>query len=335
MRLCEKCGLEQPEDRFIQVSSPFFYEGRTPICSRCLTHLVELEPDNIWGAVDKVCQWINVPFVPKKFQEIKDQNPLNYLKVYCELFLSKDYKGLEWGAYYQEFKKLRDKGTLEDELPLISEAHRRELETKWGPNYDDDALNYLENLYNGLLATQNVNGALQTDQALKICKISYELDNRIRGGTDFDKILSAYDKLVKTAEFTPKNAKNINDFDSIGEIMKWLEKRGWKNPYYTNVPKDIVDETIQNIQSFNQRLYTNESGIGEEITRRLQALKDVKVQEENAFSEKSSYDLDNYENAGYEQLFAEDEDLGFAADLDDNGLTDADDVPFTMSTEVK
>ena len=63
--------------------------------------------------------------------------------------------------------------------------------------------------------------------------------------------MTAYDKLVKTAEFTPKNAKNINDFDSIGELIAWMEKRGWKNPYYDDVPKDIVDETMQNIQAFN------------------------------------------------------------------------------------
>jgi len=42
-------------------------------------------------------------------------------------------------------------------------------------------------------------------------------------------LLGSYDKLVKIAEFTPKNAKNANDFDSVGELFRWLEKRGWKN----------------------------------------------------------------------------------------------------------
>jgi hypothetical protein len=93
--------------------------------------------------------------------------------------------------------------------------------------------------------------------------MSYEIDNRIREGTDFDKLLASYDKLVKAAEFTPKNVKNINDFDSVGELIKWLEKRGWKNKFFDGVTRDIVDETIKNFQNFNQRLYTNESGIGE------------------------------------------------------------------------
>lgn len=314
MKLCEKCGMMMAEKNFIQVRSPFFTDGYTSICANCLTKLIELDGSN-WNAVDRVCRWLNVPFVPAKFEEIKEQNPFNYLKVYCEFFLDEEFKGIDWGDYFKAFSDLKKKGTLEDEIPLVSEAHRRELWQKWGPNYDDEALNYLENLYNGLLATQNVNGALQTDQALKICKISYELDNRIRGGQDFDKILTAYDKLVKTAEFTPKNAKNINDFDSIGELIAWMEKRGWKNPYYDDVPKDIVDETMQNIQAFNQRLYVNESGIGEEINRRLEALKNARVNESDEFVEKETFDLDQYESDGYDGLFDAEE---FQADLEEN-----------------
>jgi hypothetical protein len=42
-------------------------------------------------------------------------------------------------------------------------------------------------------------------------------------------MLSSYDKIIKIAEFTPKNAKNAADFDSVGELVRWLEKKGWKN----------------------------------------------------------------------------------------------------------
>ena len=158
------------------------------------------------------------------------------------------------------------------------------------------------------MTTQNVNGALQVDQALKICKMSYEIDSRIRAGVDFDKILASYDKLVKTAEFTPKNVKNINDFDSVGELIKWLEKRGWKNTFYDDVPRDIVDETMQNFQAFNQRLYTNESGIGEQITERLNNLKNVAlIEKESYYGTDAEYDLDSYENEGYSQLVLEEE----------------------------
>ena len=118
----------------------------------------------------------------------------------------------------------------------------------------------------------------------------------------------SYDKLVKTAEFTPKNAKNATDFDSTGELFRWLEKGGWRNQFYDGVTRDIVDETIKNFQVYNQRLYTNESGMGEEITRRVAALKNMEEMED-FYGTNQEFDLDNYQNQNYEELFKNEEDF--------------------------
>ena len=88
----------------------------------------------------------------------------------------------------------------------------------------------------------------------------------------------------------------------MGELIKWFEKKGWKNKYYDDVTRDIVDETIKNFQSFNQRLYVNESGIGEEISRRIEALKQTKQMEDNLYDINKEYDLDEYENSGFDEL---------------------------------
>lgn len=215
-----------------------------------------------------------------------------------------------WNDYDAAFRKLKEQGLLEDELPGLAEQRQRELREKWGANYDDEALQYLEGLFNGLMTTQNVNGALQIDQAKKICKMSYEVDRRIAEGSDFDKLLASYDKLVKAAEFTPKNVKNINDFDTFGEAVKWLEKTGWHNKYYDGVTQDIVDETIKNFQAFNQRLYTNESGIGEEITARMEALKrTAKIEEEDYYGTNQVRDLDSFEVEGFDAIFGDKEEF--------------------------
>ena len=139
-----------------------------------------------------------------------------------------------------------------------------------------------------------------------MCRISCEIDSRIREGADFDKLLTSYDKLVKTAEFTPKNVKNATGFDSVGELFHWLEKRGWKNKFYDNVTRDIVDETMKNVQNFTQRLYTNETGISEEIDRRVAALQSAK-ELEDYYDTNKQYDLDEYDNAGYEELMKSEE----------------------------
>jgi hypothetical protein len=158
------------------------------------------------------------------------------------------------------------------------------------------------------------------DQAQKICKMSLEIDRRIEEGADFDKLLSSYDKLVKAAEFTPKNVKNINDFDTFGEAAKWMEKNGWRNRFYDNVTRDIVDETIKNFQNFVQRLYVNESNIGDEVTRRMEALKNVAALErgDDYYGTNAEHDLDSFEREGYEVTFDGEED-DFNVDLEDDG----------------
>lgn len=312
LKTCSRCNGSFGPDAFSETKSFFYKDGYLPICNSCIEeYLVENNFD--WEAVDKVCQYADIPFVPSEFERLHEMNGDKVFPVYAKVFLSSDYNGLDWGVYFRRFKELKEVGLIDDELPVIKEKKLSQLKEKWGANYDEEELHYLEGLYDGMLQTQNVNGALQDDQAKKLCKISLEIDSRIREGSDFDKILSSYDKLVKVAEFTPKNVKNATDFDSVGEVFRWLEKRGWVNKFYDGVTQDVVDETMKNIMNFNQRLYVNESGITEEIERRLSALKNAQ-ELENYYNTDKEYDLDEYDNAGYDELM-KDED--FQVELDD------------------
>lgn len=317
LKKCSKCGQSFGPENFAPTKSIFYADGVIPICNDCLESYLEGEGYS-WAAIDKVCQYADIPFSPSEWTRVFDMNPQGAFGKYAEIFLGEEYQGLGWGDYYQEYKRLKEEGIIEQALPLIEEEQRKELKSRWGANYDDEGLLYLENLYKGLMATQNVSGALQVDQALKLCKMSYEIDSRIRSGEDFDKILASYDKLVRIANFTPKNAKNANDFDSVGELFRWLEKRGWKNQYYDGVARDIVDETIKNIQAWNQRLYTEESGIGDEITRRIEALKTAKQLEDNYFIVEghTQDELDKYQNDAFDRLFSEEEE-DFQTEVDE------------------
>lgn len=290
------------------------------MCGTCIDEQLKTE-DKLnpypWDKLDHLCQIINIPWIPARFEEIHELNESKPFLVYSQLFENEEYRGLNWAQYYSIFKELEEKNIIEDELPRLKEARHEELIQKWGGNYDDEALNYLESLYNGLLSTQNINGALQGDQALKLCKISYEIDCRIREGVDFDKYLSAYDKLVKVAGFTPKNAKNLNDFDTVGELLKWLEKGGWRARYYDGATRDVVDETMKNIENHNQRLYVNETGIGDEITHRLENLKSAQ-QLESYYNTNETHDLESYDNDGFNELFKDDEEEDFQGGLNSN-----------------
>ncbi len=316
LKTCSCCGQSFGPESFAPTKSFFYPDGALPFCNSCIEDML-VKADFDWSLVDRLCQYVDIPFVPREWERLREMLGDHVFPKYAEIFLDSAYDTLGWGDYYQEFKALKQAGTIDDELPALNEDKRKKQRERWGANYDDEALNYLDNLFNGLMSTQNVNGALQIDQALKICKISFEIDQRISEGGDFDKLLASYDKLVKTAEFTPKNVKNINDFDTTGELVKWMEKKGWRNTFYDDVTRDIVDETIKNFQNFNQRLYINESGIGDEITRRIEALKSAKEME-NYYDTNKTHDLDAYDNEGYAELFKEEEDFKISLEGDED-----------------
>lgn len=309
LKKCTVCGADYGPDSYIKTKSLFYPDGYIPICNNCVANYLR-ENDFNWAIINKLCQLADVPFIPKEVERIHSEQGDDFFPLYASLFFAADYENIDWTTYYEKYKSLSEV-ELKDELPLLHEEQIRQLQEKWGANYDAEALHYLEGLYNGLLTTQNINGALQADQALKICKISYEVDQRIRAGADFDKTLAAYDKLVKIAEFTPKNVKNIDDFDSVGELVHWLEKRGWKNKFFDGVTRDVVDETIQNIQAWNQRLYTNESNIGDEIKSRIEQLKSAAALEAGSSTygtDEIKVNYDEYENKGFVDLFADQDD---------------------------
>jgi hypothetical protein len=318
---CAHCAGSFGEESFAVTKSMFYPDGVIPICNNCVNKMIAAEGGD-WSIVDKLCQMSDIPFIPKEWENIVDMNPVNAFYVYSQIFINSEYDGIGWGEYFEAFRSLRDAGKIEDEIPGLSDEKRARLKKMWGANYDDEALDYLDMLYQGLLSTQNINGKLQMDQAQKICKMSYEIDRRIEEGTDFDKLLASYDKLVKAAEFTPKNVKNINDFDTFGEAAKWMEKNGWRNRFYDNVTRDVVDETIKNFQSFVQRLYTNESNIGDEVTRRMEALKrtsELENGDSNYYGTGNEHDLDSFEREGYEVTF-EGENDEFEVDLEEDDV---------------
>lgn len=297
---CDRCGRLLTTDYFAPTRSPFFADGFVSTCNDCITGYLK-NRDFSWSAIDKLCQWADIPFIVKEWQKIYEMNsPDTVWEVYARVFSSQAYEDLGWDSYHKQYKRLKEVGLIEEEIPLMHDRKVREMQRTWGANYDEEDLYYLEDLYKGLLASQNVSGALQIDQARKLCKLSLEIDSRIRSGDkDVDKFLASYDKLVKSGEFTPKNTRDAANFDSFAELAYWLEKRGKQNRFYDDVTRDVIDETMKNIENYNQRLYVNEGGIGDEITQRLRALEGVTDQKESFYGLDQNDNLDDYDAAAF------------------------------------
>lgn len=292
LKKCQRCGEEKTIANYIAVNNSIIHGGSLPICRQCLAK--QLDEANkkgcLWNTMDKICQWADVPFVPEEFDKIYEGHGRDAIGFYISMFRGKPYNTLDWKMYNDVYLQLKEENRVEDAMPVTKEILRRKLSQKWGYNYDDESLEYLENLHQGLLNSQNIVGALNEDQALKLCKISLIIEQKIRAGEDFDKDLKAYDSLSKLANLTPKVIKDANEFNSVGEIFAYLEKKGWVNQYYDGAVRDEADFTIKDIKYWLQYLYVNETGVAEEIEQRIENLKLSAELSGNNFDEKEFRD---------------------------------------------
>lgn len=304
-RICNRCRKNLLLEDYAETRSLFFPGNHITLCNNCVADFLEAN-EYSWEAIDRICRWADIPFIVKEWTRIAELSPHpTTWKTYSKVFADQIYEGFDWNSYNTQYKRLAEVGLIEEEIPLVKENRILNLRKKWGGQYSEEQLQYLEDLYKGLLATQNVTGALQIDQAQKLCKLSLAIDERIQeGGRDVDKLLASYDKIIKTGEFTPRNAKNQVDFDSFSEVALWLEKRGNVNTFYDGVTRDVIDETLKNLQTYNQRLYVNEGGLGDEITSRLKALESAhRIEKETQYYDlptSTEDELDKYANEAFD-----------------------------------
>lgn len=284
-KICYKCKNEKTTSHYIAVNSPLF-NGSLPICRECLAKMISnASEDERWNVVDKICQWADVPFIPGEWEKIYQFNGKDALGVYIAIFRNEEYKNLDWEIYNNVYLQLLEENRVEDAIPELKEKQLKDWRKKWGMDYDEQQLEYLENLHQGLLNSQNVVGALNEDQALKLCKISLIIEEKIRAGLDFSKELKSYDSLANLSNLTPKNVKDANEFDSFGEVYAYLEKTGWVDKYYDGAVRDEVDNTEKNMKNWVRYLYVNETGIAEEIEQRINNLKVAAELEGEVFNE--------------------------------------------------
>ena len=311
---CSTCGGLYSIEDFAFTHSMFYPDNHLPMCNDCVKKHLQSEGWN-WEAVDKLCQYAGIPFIVSEWDRLYQQYGDDTWAFYAKVFKEQEYQNLGWDNYYKQYLQLRAAGLIESEIPELQDEYWHKLQVKWGANYSHDELEELEELLKGLQASQNIVGAVQINASLMWCKLSLLANSAIRGADkDLDKILASMEKVIKMGNFTAKNIKNNADFDSWGEFAVWLERRGLLNTFYDGATRDVIDETLKSMEHFNQSLYINESGLGDEITSRKAALAlDEDTPEQPVYGidkQFSREELDNFQDELEERFDAGGEDDG-------------------------
>lgn len=190
----------------------------------------------------------------------------------------------------------------------LTDEDRRYLRLKWGKAYKPEEWIRLEQLYNEMMDSYDIQSAGHIDYLILICKTSLKANQLIDMGDieGFQKMSKVYDQLMKSGKFTAAQNKNESGefVDAICQLVEICETEGFIPRYYVDKPMDKVDETLDDLKAYTKTLVTEEMGLGNLIENAVKQMNE----EEN---KKEDEDIDD-EDLTLEEIEAqtlEDEDF--------------------------
>lgn len=175
---------------------------------------------------------------------------------------------------------------VEDDLDLTDDD-KMYLRLKWGKAYKPEEWVRLEQLYNEMMESYDIQSAGHIDNLKLLCKTSLKANQLIDIGDveGFQKMSKVYDQLMKSGKFTAaQNKAEQGEFvDSISELVSLCEKEGFIPRYYTDGPMDKVDETLLDMKKYTRSLVTEEMNLGNLIENAVKqmAREEAKPSEED------------------------------------------------------
>lgn len=223
-----------------------------------------------------------------------------------------------------------DDGATDDLVAELTEEDRLYLRLKWGKAYKPEEWIELENLYNEMMESYDIQTAGHKDTLKLICKTSLKANQLIDMGDieGYQKMSKVYDTLMKSGKFTAaQNKAATGEFvDSISELVALCEKDGFIPRYYTDGPQDKVDRTLQDLQNYTRTLVTEEMNLGNLIES---AIKQIQIDKEKeadmtaeAASDEDAFDASLF-GEGEESILA-DEDFAALRELEEQAAIDDD-----------
>ena len=183
----------------------------------------------------------------------------------------------------------------EEMISDLSEEDRRYLCLKWGKTYRPDEWIRLEELYEQMTNSYDIQQAGDINTLKLACKSSLKANQLLDLG-DIDgaqKATKMYESMMKAGKWTAQqNKEEGNDaIDSIGELVAICERDGFIPKYFVDTPKDKADRVLQDMQKYTKDLIENESGLSVMMERVVAQIED----EEAMFNyDRPAFELEDY-----------------------------------------
>lgn len=163
----------------------------------------------------------------------------------------------------------------------LTDEDKTYLCIKWGKTYRADEWVKLEQLYEEMMASYDIQSAGDKNTLILACKASLK-SNQLLDLGDIDgaqKATKMYDALMKSGKWTAaqNKAEKGEYVDSIGELVAVCETDGFIPRFYVDGPQDKVDRVIQDMQEYTRTLITEEMHLGSLIEKAVKQIEEDKA----------------------------------------------------------
>ena len=213
----------------------------------------------------------------------------------------------------------------EEMISDLTEEDRRYLCLKWGKTYRPDEWIRLEELYEQMINSYDIQQAGDINTLKLACKSSLKANQLLDLG-DIDgaqKATKMYETMMKAGKWTAQQNKTEENelIDSVGELVAICERDGFIPKFFVEGPKDKADRVLQDMQIYTRDLIQNETGLNVMMERAV-----VQIEEEEARIKAAAEmgdDADEEAMFNYDKPVFEIEDFEEFKDFEE-GLSDED-----------
>ena len=179
----------------------------------------------------------------------------------------------------------------------LTDEDKTYLRLKWGKSYKPEEWVRLEQLYEEMTNSYDIQSAGHVDTLKLVCKTSLKANQLLDIG-DVDgaqKMIKMYDSLMRSGKFTAaqNKAESGEYVDSVSELVALCEKDEFIPRFYTDGPQDKVDKTLLDLQTYTRTLVTEEMNLGNLIEN---AVKQIEIDREKEAIEDGE-DADDLDDA--------------------------------------
>lgn len=293
---CPSCKQYYDEiPHFAPSRSKWAFHKRSEVCVYCLEKNLDSEDFN---DVDSILRHLNLPFMLDDWMKLYEANGARTLRVYVQMFADTgEYADnvIDWTYYNDQWLRAMKEGTMDQQITVFQDTWLHDMKLKWQGDYLPEEFQYLENLYDNLLKSQNILPGISQSLAIMLCKLLLKAETDLREGKSIKETLTEIKNVMALAGFEAKGSKNTGDFETMGELVVWLEKKGWQPQFYDGQSRDEVDIVMKDTQAFLRRLVLGEPSLPDQVQQRKEAFIASKQLESEVFMDETHFD--EYETA--------------------------------------